>query len=65
MIRFLANPLPPLSRQEVVSLSQSSCVSTVGLIDGRRGKEGCARSQIIRVLESHAPVVYKSFNTLL
>jgi hypothetical protein len=39
MIRLLVHPLPPpLSRQEVVSLSQSSCVlTTVELSDGRVG----------------------------
>jgi hypothetical protein len=38
MIRLLAHPLPLLSRQQVVSLSQSSCVSPVKLND-RRGRE--------------------------
>jgi hypothetical protein len=36
MIRLLAHPLPLLSRQKVVSLSQSSCVS---LTDVKGGKE--------------------------
>jgi len=34
MIRLLAQPLPPLSRDKVVSLSQSSCMSPVELTDG-------------------------------
>ncbi len=33
-------PPPPLSLQQIVSLSQSSCVSPVQLTDGRRGGEG-------------------------
>jgi hypothetical protein len=33
-------PLPPLFRQQVVSLSQSSCVSSVELTDGRGGLGG-------------------------
>ncbi len=37
----LASPPPnPLFRQQVVSLSQSSCVSPVQLTDGRGGKRG-------------------------
>ncbi len=39
--------LPPLSLQQVVSLSQSPCMSPVELTDGRRGRErggGEARS---------------------
>jgi hypothetical protein len=35
MIRLHAHPLPPLSRQQLVSLSQSSYVSPVELTDGR------------------------------
>ncbi len=49
--------LPPLSRQQVVSLSQSSCVPPIELTGG-----GGGRSQIIRPRESLA--FYKSFNTL-
>jgi hypothetical protein len=37
MIWLLLRPLPPHSRQHIVSLSQSSCVSPVELTDGRRG----------------------------
>ncbi len=37
MIRLHANPHPPLSREQVVSLSQSSCVSPVELTDERGG----------------------------
>ncbi len=63
LIRLLAHPHPPLSRQQVVSLSQSSCVSPVELTDGERGESrGWARSQIIRPRESLA--LYKSFRTL-
>jgi len=51
-------PLTPLAYQQVVSRSQSSCVSPVELIDGR----GWARSQIIQPQE--CLVLYKSFNTL-
>jgi hypothetical protein len=42
------HPLPsPLSREEVVSFSQSFCESPVELTDGREGGCGWARSQII------------------
>jgi hypothetical protein len=61
MIRLLARtPFAPLSRQQLVSLSQSSCVSPIELTDGR-GKRR-TRSQIMRRRESL--VLYKSFNTL-
>ncbi len=53
--------LSPLFRQQVVSLSQSSCVSPVELTD-RRGGRWQRRSQIIRRQESLA--LYISFNTL-
>ncbi len=33
-------PPPPLSRQPVVSLSQSSCVTPIELTDGRGGRGG-------------------------
>jgi len=46
---------------QVVSLSQSSCVSPVELTNWR-GREWWARSQIIRPRESLT--LYKSFNTL-
>ncbi len=59
MIRLLAYPLPPLSRQQFVSLSPSSCVSPVEL---ERGQGGWARSQIIRPRESLA--LYKLLNIL-
>jgi hypothetical protein len=37
--------LPPLSRQQVVALSQSSCVTPVELTDGRGGEDrGGAKS---------------------
>jgi hypothetical protein len=39
MIWLLPHP-SPLSRQQVVSLSQSSCVSPIQLTDGREGGEG-------------------------
>jgi hypothetical protein len=52
MIRLLAHLF---SRQHVVSLSQSSCVSSVELTDsGEEGMEG----------EGVDEVLYKSFNTL-
>jgi hypothetical protein len=37
MIWLLAHPLTPVTRQQVVSLSQSSCVSLVELTDGKGG----------------------------
>jgi hypothetical protein len=49
---------PPLSPQQVVSFSQSSCVSPVALTDRR----GWGRSQII--LPRECPVLYNSFITL-
>jgi hypothetical protein len=47
MIRLHARPL--LSRQQIVSLSQPSCVSAVQLTNGRVGR---VWSRIIRLLES-------------
>ncbi len=47
MIWLLPQSLPP-SRHQVVSLSQSSCVSLAELTDGRWGVRGWGRSQIIR-----------------
>ncbi len=61
MIRLLAHPPPSLSRHQVVTLSQSSCVSQVELTDGRVGGKWSAKSQIIRPRESLA--LYKLFNT--
>ncbi len=58
IIRFLSHPL---SRQQVLSLSQSSCESPVELTHGRKGG-GWARNQIRRPRESMA--LFKSFNTL-
>jgi hypothetical protein len=41
MIRLLAHHLPSLSRQQIVSLSQSSCVSLVELkLTGEGREEG-------------------------
>jgi hypothetical protein len=37
-------PLTPLSRQQVLSLSRSSCVSPVELTNGEGGGEGGGRS---------------------
>jgi hypothetical protein len=54
-------PPPPLSRQQVVSLSQPSCVSPVKA-ETEGGGEGGAKSEIIRLRESL--VLYKSLNTL-
>jgi hypothetical protein len=53
IIRPLAHPLPPLSCQQVVSLSLSSCVSPVELADGRGG---WTWNQIIRPWESLASI---------
>jgi hypothetical protein len=62
MIRLHTHPIhPPLPRQHLVSLSQSSRVSPVELTEGRGGK-GRAWSRIIRPQESL--VLYKSFSTL-
>ncbi len=52
MIRVPAHFLPTHSRQQVVSLSQSSCVSPVELTGERGGEGGGARSRIIRPRES-------------
>jgi hypothetical protein len=38
MIRLHSRPLTPISHQQIISLSQSSCVSSVQLTDGRRGE---------------------------
>ncbi len=43
MIRLLVDPLPPLSHDQIVSLSQSSNVSSV-----ESGGRGWTRSQIIQ-----------------
>ncbi len=40
MIRLLAHPLPPYSRQQIASLSQSSCVAPIELTDMRWGGGG-------------------------
>jgi hypothetical protein len=48
-------PVSPLSRQQLVSLSQSSCVSPAELTDVRGGRRRWARSQIIRPRESLSP----------
>ncbi len=58
MIWLLARPL---SRQKIVSLSLSSCMSLAELTYGRGGGGG-GRSRIMRPRESMA--LYKSFNTL-
>ncbi len=59
---FSSTPTPshPLSRQQAVSLSRSSYVSSVPLIDGEARE--WARSKIIRSRESLA--LYESFNAL-
>jgi hypothetical protein len=59
VIRLLAHPFP--RRLEVTSLSQSSCVSPVGLPDGRRG-EGVGVGPNNTTEESLA--LYKSIKTL-
>jgi hypothetical protein len=55
-------PSPLLPRQQLVSLSQSSCVSPVELTDGRGGEKGWMWSRSMRPQESLA--LYKAFNTL-
>ncbi len=59
---FWLPPPPPPYRQQVVSLSLSSCVSLVELTDGRGGREGWGRSQIIR--QRGTLILYISFNIL-
>ncbi len=54
-------PPPPPSCQQVVSFSQTSCVSPVNLTGGREGK-GWGRSKFIR--GRYSLVLYESFNTL-
>jgi hypothetical protein len=49
------HPIPPLSLQQVVSLSQSSCVSRVELTQG---------VVVAKYTTARKPVPYKSFNTL-
>ncbi len=62
MIWLLPQPPIPLSRQQVISLSQSSCVSTWTLLTGE-GREGVVGgAKIIRWRESL--VLYISVNTL-
>jgi hypothetical protein len=52
MIWLLPPSLPPYSRQQVLSLSQSSCVSRVKLTKGDGGEErGGGRSQKFRQRE--------------
>jgi hypothetical protein len=48
-------PSTPLSSQQIVSLSQSSCASPVELAQGR-GDRGWARSQILRPREAWSPI---------
>ncbi len=55
-----SSPTPSLSRQQVVSLFQSSCVSPVELTDRRKVGRGWARSPNIRRRQSLA--LYKLFN---
>jgi hypothetical protein len=56
MNRLLAHPLNLLSRQQVVSLSQSSCVSTpVELTDGRGG-EGVGEEQNHTIARKPGPL---------
>jgi hypothetical protein len=55
-------PPPPLSRQQIVSISQSYCVSPILLTGGRGGGGPGGRSRIIRPQESLG--LYKSFNPL-
>ncbi len=63
VVRFASPPTPfPLSRQQVVSLYQSFCLSPVELTDERRGERGGRRVKSYDARESLG--LYKSFNTL-
>ncbi len=55
MIRLLTHPLLPLSRQQLVSLPQPSCVSPAELTGVRGERRRRARSQIIRPRKSLSP----------
>jgi hypothetical protein len=54
MIRLLAHPLP-LARQQVVSLSQSFCMSPVELSGGRDG-EGVGEEPIYNAVRKPGPL---------
>jgi hypothetical protein len=45
MVRLIARSLAPLSHQQVVSLSQSSCVSPIELPEGIGGGVGVGEEQ--------------------
>ncbi len=63
MIWLLPHPPPlPLSRQQVVSLSQTSLLSPAELSDNKSGVRGWGRSKVLRWRESL--VLYKAFSTL-
>jgi hypothetical protein len=63
MILLLPHPLTPLFRRQVVSLSQSLCMSSIELTGGKGGdRVGWGRSQIKRRRESL--VLNRSFHTL-
>jgi hypothetical protein len=63
MIWLLPPPPSPLSRQQIVSLSQSSYVSpAVELTDGKGGGGREGKDQIIR--RGEILVLYKLFNTI-
>ncbi len=68
MLSFdLAPPLSPNphSHQQVVSLSQSSCVSPVEHIEGRGGIGGVRGAKSPNLMTARESLVlYKSFNTL-
>ncbi len=55
MIWFLPLPSPPISRKQVVSLSQSSGVSPVEITDGREGGGG-GRGAKSRLRESWSSI---------
>ncbi len=59
MIRFLAHPLSPLSRQQFVFPSQSSCVLLVELTERRGGGRGAKSYD-----RQEGRALHKSFDTL-
>jgi hypothetical protein len=64
-VRFGSSPPPPIFRQQIVSLSQSSCASPVEFTDGIGWErwERVGEEPIIRLGESL--VLYNSFNAPL
>ncbi len=62
MTRLLAHPLRSFSRQQVVSLSQSSCESPVEITDG--GGEGVAWNQIKTTAKKVCPLLIIQYSLL-